>query len=205
MDRTHLVCDLPQRQAGSESPEKAHNYDQQATEGLNVRVVLAAISAILLAAQCASAAGYRADLGPMPLDDETKAFIAGRGEATADIAGDRLTVKGQFRGLPSNATVAHVLLSPAIGVPGRKIASLSVTAATEGALDGVVTLTRQQARALKTGRLYVQIDSEKAPPGYSWGPKGTLWGWLLPEHPRAEQGVPQQGPWFIPQLDIASR
>ncbi|WP_293973389.1 CHRD domain-containing protein [Sphingomonas sp.] len=167
--------------------------------------MLTALSVIFLGAQCAAAAGYRADLGPMPLDDETKAFIAGRGEATAEIEGDRLIVKGQFRGLPSNATVAHVLLSPAIGVPGRTIFDIDVTAATEGTVNGSIRLTKAQTQALRAGLLYVQIDSEKAPPGYSWGPKGTLWGWLLPDHPRAEQGVPQQGPWFIPQYAVSAR
>jgi hypothetical protein len=160
---------------------------------------------ILLGAQCATAASYRADLGPMPLDDETKAFIAGRAEATAEIEGDRLTVTGRFRGLPSNATAAHIILSPAIGVPGKIILPLDVTTATEGAISGAFRLTKLQSQALKAGRLYVQIDSEKAPPGYSWGPKGTLWGWLFPEHERARPGVPQQGHWFIPQLDISSR
>ena len=160
---------------------------------------------ILFAAQPALAASYRADLGPMPLDDETKAFIAGRGEATATVVGDRLTVEGSFRTLPSNATEAHILLSPAIGVPGKKLLSLTVTGTTEGKVNGTYRLTRAQAQALRAGRLYVQIDSEKAPPGYAWGPKGTLWGWLLPDHPRAEQGVPQQGAWFIPQYAVSTR
>lgn len=174
-------------------------------ERLNVRSMLAALSMILLAAQSAAAADYRADLGPMPLDDETKAVIAGRGEATATIEGDRLIVKGDFRGLPSSVTAAHILLSPAIGVPGQKLLSLAVAGTTEGTVTGSYRLTKPQAEALRTGRLYVQIDSEKAPPGYSWGPKGTLWGWLLPEHERAEPGVPQQGRWFIPQLDTPTR
>lgn len=159
----------------------------------------------LLCAQSAIAADYRADLGPMPLDDETKAVIAGRGEATATFTGNQLTISGSFHGLPSGATVAHILLSPAIGVPGTKILSLTVTTATDGEVSGSYRLTPAQAQALKAGRLYVQIDSEKAPPGYSWGPKGTLWGWLLPDHPRTEQGVPQQGPWFLPQTAVTTR
>jgi hypothetical protein len=153
----------------------------------------------------ASAADYVADLGPMPLDDETKAFIAGRGHAEAAVDGSRLTVTGDFRGLPSDATVAHLFLSPAIGVPGQRILPLTVTGRAEGRLSGTVTLSTAQRRALRTGRLYVQIDSEKAPPGYAWGPKGTLWGWLLPAHEVAPPGVPQQGRWFIPQLDTPAR
>lgn len=170
-----------------------------------MRYMLAALSVILLGAQSAAGAGYRADLGPMPLDDETKAFIAGRGEALATIEGDRLTITGQFRALPSSATVAHIMLSPAIGVPGKHILALGVNGTNEGTVTGSFRLSKAQQKALRMGLLYVQLDSEKAPPGYSWGPKGTLWGWLLPEHPRAEPGVPQTGPWSIPQLDVASR
>jgi hypothetical protein len=141
----------------------------------------------------------------MPLDDETKAFIAGRGEATATVEGDRVTIKGSFRDLPSSATAAHIVLSPAIGVPGDKVLTLQLTGSIDGGVNGTYRLTKPQMQALKVGRLYVQIDSEKAPPGYSWGPKGTLWGWLLPDHPRVAQDVPQQGHWFIPQLDIVSK
>ena len=38
--------------------------------------------AFALVAGPAFAADYQVNLGPMPLDDETKAVIAGRGEAT---------------------------------------------------------------------------------------------------------------------------
>ena len=40
----------------------------------------------------AFAADYQVNLGPMPLDDETKAVIAGRGNATASSDGKTLTV-----------------------------------------------------------------------------------------------------------------
>ena len=149
----------------------------------------------------ALAAGYQTNLGPMPLDDETKAVIAGRGDATASYDGKTLAVKGNFHGLPSNATEAHLFLSEHIGVPGRQVLDLIVTKATSGILSGSFTLTPEQAEALRRGCLYIQIDSEKAPPGYSWGPRGTLWGWLLPKHRTVGQDVPQQGHWFIPQLD----
>src|SRR5258708_4386622 len=41
-------------------------------------------------------ADYQTNLGPMPLDDETKAVIGGRGEATASSDGKTITVKGDF-------------------------------------------------------------------------------------------------------------
>ncbi|HEX4176868.1 MAG TPA: hypothetical protein VHY57_00450, partial [Rhizomicrobium sp.] len=80
----------------------------------------------------AFAADYQVSLGPMPLDDETKQVIAGRGRAIATSDGRTLTVKGDFHGLPSNATAAHVFLSPVAGVPGKQVADLDVTKSTSG-------------------------------------------------------------------------
>ena len=161
--------------------------------------------AALAFAAPAFAADYQTNLGPMPLDDETKLVIAGRGDATASSDGKTMTVKGSFRGLPSNATEAHIFLSPVAGVPGKPILDLEVTKSTSGSLSGQFNLTSAQATALRTGKLYIQINSEKAPDTYPWGPKGTLWGWLFPAHETVGQNVPQQDHWFIPQLDTPSR
>jgi hypothetical protein len=161
--------------------------------------------ALALMAAPAFAADYQASLGPMPLDDETKQVIAGRGAATATSDGRTLTVTGDFHGLPSNAIAAHVLLSPATGVPGKQVADLDVTKSTSGTVSGNVKLNGAQATALRTGRLYIQIDSEKAPEDVPWGAKGTLWGWIFPAHETVGQDVPQEGHWFIPQLDTPSR
>ena len=151
------------------------------------------------------AADYQTNLGPMPLDDETKLVIGGRGEATASSDGKTMTVKGSFRDLLSNATEAHIFISPVCGVPGKSIFALDVTKATSGTISGNFKLTGAQATALRTGKLYIQINSEKAPDTYPWGPKGTLWGWLFPAHETVGQNVPQQDHWFIPQLDTPSR
>lgn len=151
------------------------------------------------------AADYQTNLGPMPLDDETKAVIGGRGDATASYDGKTFVVKGDFRGMPSNAISAHVFDSPVAGMPGNKLFDLEVTKAASGTISGSFTLTSAQARALRTGKLYIQINSEKAPAEYPWGPKGTLWGWLFPAHETVGANVPQQDHWFIPQLDIPSR
>ena len=88
----------------------------------------------------AFAADYQVGLGPMPLDDETKQVIAGRGAATATSDGKTLTVTGDFHGLPSNATAAHVFLSPVTGVPGKQVADLDVTKSTSGTISGNVKL-----------------------------------------------------------------
>jgi hypothetical protein len=164
-----------------------------------------ALVAALAIGTPAVAADYQADLRPMPVDDETKVFIAGKGEATASFDGGMLNVKGRFEGLPSNATEAFLMQSPYIGMPGKKVLDLTVVKSPSGEVSGSFKLNKTQAQALRTGRLYVQVNSEKAPPGYSWGPQGTVWGWLLPVHERVAQGVPQQGDWFLPQLDTPSR
>lgn len=149
----------------------------------------------------AAKAAYQADMRPMPVDDETKAFIAGHGAATATYDGRSLTVTGKFAGLASKATEAFLLQSPYIAVPGKKIFNLTVTKATDGDVSGTLKLTPAQAAALRTGNLYIQINAEGAPPGYAWGPKGSVWGWLLPQHETVAAGVPQQDHWFLPQLD----
>jgi CHRD domain len=161
--------------------------------------------ALVFLAAPAFAADYQTNLGPMPLDDETKAVIAGRGDATASSDGKTMTVKGSFHGLPSNATEAHVLLSPIAGVPGKPVFDLDVTKSTSGTLSGNFKLTGAQATALRTGKLYIQINSEKAPDNVPWGAKGTLWGWLFPAHETAGPDVAQQDHWFIPQFDTPSR
>jgi hypothetical protein len=52
--------------------------------------------------------------------------------------------------------------------------------------------------ALRSGKLYIQIDSETVPSGH-------LWGWLLDEHDVAGQGEPQKGPWFIPPFAVKTK
>ncbi|HEX4636707.1 MAG TPA: CHRD domain-containing protein [Rhizomicrobium sp.] len=154
-----------------------------------------------LAAAPAFAADYQVNLGPMPLDDETKAVIAGRGEATIHSDGKTMSVTGNFHGLPSNATEGHILISPVTGVPGKPVFDLNIPKATSGEISGEFKLTPAQAGALRTGRLYIQLNSEKAPADMPWGPKGTLWGWIFPAHPTPGQDVPEEGHWFLPQFD----
>jgi len=168
------------------------------------RFALGLLAALAIAVP-AVAADYQTELRPMPVDDETKAFIGGQGQARASFEGGVLTVTGTFDGLLSDATQAMLMESPHIAVPGKKSADLTVTRATGGQVSGTLRLNRAQAAALRTGRLYIQINAEKAPPGYHWGPRGSVWGWLLPAHETAAPGVPQQGGWFLPQLDTPKR
>lgn len=166
---------------------------------------LAALAASLFFGAPALAADYQTDLSPMPLDDETKFIIDGRGNATASYDGKTFTVKGDFKGMPSNAISAHIFSSHLPGMPGPKQFDLEVTKSTSGTISGSFTLTPTQQRLLRTGKLYIQINSEKAPEEYPWGPKGTLWGWLFPAYEVVGPNVPQQNHWFIPQLDVPTR
>ena len=137
----------------------------------------------------------------MPLTDETKQVIAGRGEATISSDGKTMSVKGKFHGQPTNATDAPILLSTIAGVPGKPAFDLNIPKATSGAISGDIKITPSQAAAMRTGRLYIQLNSEKAPADVPWGTHGTLWGWIFPAHPTAGQDVPEEGHWFLPQYD----
>ena len=160
---------------------------------------LPVMALLLCGSVCAHAATtYQAGLGPMPLDAANRTNMLGRGDATAVLDGRSLTVSGNFAGLPSPATKAHVMVGLAIGVPGTEALDLTVSQGTAGSVSGTLTLTAKQAAAFRTGKLYVQIDSQKAP-------SGNLWGWLLPQHVDAPADVPQPGPWFLPQLDTPTR
>lgn len=140
---------------------------------------------------------YEANLGPMPLNAADRQNMLGRGDATATLDGATLTVAGKFGGLPSPATGAHLIIGLAIGVPGTERLDLTVSQGADGTISGSLPLTAKQQAAFRTGKMYVQIDSQKAP-------SGNLWGWLLPQHQDAPADVPQAGPWFLPQLDTPS-
>jgi hypothetical protein len=133
-------------------------------------------------------------LGPTPINHVTKTVVTGQGAATATLDGNVLKVNGAFDGLPAPATDAHLMMGSGTGIPGAPIFDLTVTAAATGMLSGTITLSRPQAAALRNGKLYIQINSQKAP-----APGGNLWGWLLPEHKKAGQDEPQLGDWFLPQ------
>jgi hypothetical protein len=162
---------------------------------------LAAMAFVFLCfngAAAQAAMTYEANLGPMPLDEANKKNLLGRGDASATLDGKTLTVTGKFGGLPSPATTAHLIIGLAIGVPGTESLDLTISQAQDGTLSGSLPLNAKQQAAFRTGKMYVQIDSQKAP-------GGNLWGWLLPQHQDAPPDVPQAGPWFLPQLDTPAR
>ena len=134
-------------------------------------------SAALLGVAVALSAGaqqsFKVRLRPVPIEASTAANTTGAGEATAQISGTKLTLRGNFAGLKGPATVAHLHQGPVTGVRGPAIADVTVPSATNGRFDVEVTLTQAQVEGLRQGHVYLQIHSETAP-------DGNLWGWLLP-------------------------
>jgi hypothetical protein len=127
--------------------------------------------AICAAADAPKSESYKVRLSTVPVDATMLSRVAGSGSLTAVLNGDRLTLSGTFQGLRSPATHASIHLGPR-GIPGPPIIDLMVSNATGGDVTGTVELTPSQIEDLRSAKLYVQIDSEKAP-------EGNLWGWLL--------------------------
>ena len=136
------------------------------------RVLAAGLVVGLLGAAAPAPEHYTAYLGPTPINDATKPRIRGRATATITVTGPQLAITGAFSGLAGPATTAELRLGGGVGIPGPSIAPLKVSAATSGELSGQISLDAAQLKALRQGRLYVQIDSQTAP-------DGNLWGWVL--------------------------
>jgi hypothetical protein len=126
---------------------------------------------ICAAADAQKSETYKARLSTVPVDATMLPRVAGSGSLIAVVAGNKLTFNGTFQGLRSPATHASIHVGPK-GIPGPPILDLIVTNATSGNLTGAVELTPSELEDLRNAKLYVQIDSEKAP-------EGNLWGWLL--------------------------
>ena len=120
-----------------------------------------------------SATVFKTRLSPVAMDAGMRATVAGSGSVSGRLAGSRLVVAGSFQGLLSPATMAQVRRSPVTGVRGPAVFDLTVSKAASGTIGGSFDLTPMQIEDLRKGRLYMQLNSEKAP-------DGNLWGWLLP-------------------------
>jgi hypothetical protein len=137
------------------------------------RRFLFAAALAALAVPAAAQQSFKIRLRPVPIEASTAANTTGAGEATAELRGTRLTLRGNFAGLKGAATVARLHQGAVMGVRGPAIADVTVTSGTSGTVSGEVTLTPQQVEGLRQGHVYLQIHSETAP-------DGNLWGWLLP-------------------------
>jgi hypothetical protein len=131
-------------------------------------------SALLLSAAAIAAPAsekYHTRLSVVPLDVAMQANVAGQGAVTATLDGNKLTVTGNAEGLRSPATAVQIHRGPP-GIPGPSILDLTVTKNTTPTIGGTVELSASMVQDLKSGQLYVQVNSERAP-------DGNLRGWLM--------------------------
>jgi len=140
-----------------------------------------------------AAENYQTNIGPIPLDGRNRVNVLGRGSVLATLDGERFTLHGRFAGLASPATDAHLCLANVMGGTGPAIYDVTVTQAQSGEVSGSVMLTAEQVAALKAGKIYLLLDSQKAP-------KGNLWGWFQPAHRTVGPNVPEHGSWYIPNI-----
>lgn len=115
---------------------------------------------------------YKGRLSSVPIDFLTAATTTGAGQVTATLAGNTLTITGQFDGLNSPATFAHIHRAPK-GLRGPRVLDLQVTHAMDGRVEGRLSLTDAQVQDLKRGWLLVMIHTEH-------NPEGHLRAWLAP-------------------------
>lgn len=114
---------------------------------------------------------YRARLSPMPTTPQTVNEILGEGEVILTLNGNSLSVQGNFSGMSSVASGAHVHNGPP-AQPGPVVHTLDITSAPSGEISGVLELTDAQVEALISNELYIQVHSENNAPG-------ELRGWIF--------------------------
>ncbi len=165
---------------------------------MRIKKGLTLLMAILSLATLAAAERYQVYLSPMPFNDATQPFMTGKGTASATLDGDTLSISGSFAGLSGPASKAHLSLSRGPGIPGAPVVDLTLVGDVAGKVTGQIKLDPSQLAALRSRKLYIQIDSEKVPSGH-------LWGWLLDEHDIAGQDVPMKGPWFWPPFAVKTK
>ena len=114
---------------------------------------------------------FRARLSPMPTTPQTVTTILGEGQVILTLNENSLSVEGNFTGMSSMATGAHIHNGPP-AQPGPVIHTLEVSQATNGNVRGELSLTDEQVEALRNNEFYIQIHSENNPPG-------ELRGWVF--------------------------
>ena len=129
------------------------------------------VLAVLTMPSLAFAQQFAGDLDPAPHDFSSRDDVVGAGIVSATLSGTTLTITGNFVGLSSPATGAHLKMGLAMGVPGATIGELDATHATRGEISGSIKLNSAQIAALRKGALYIQLDSVK-------GTNGNSWAWL---------------------------
>lgn len=148
---------------------------------------------LIFAGPASAAERYQTNFGPVPLDGRNRVNVLGRGSVLATLDGAKFTLHGSFAGLATPATDAHLCLANVMGGTGPAIHDVTVTQAQSGEVSASVMLTAEQVAALKAGKIYLLLASQKAP-------KGNLWGWFQPAHRTMGPNVPEHGSWYIPNI-----
>ncbi len=108
---------------------------------------------------------YQIDLGPTARIEATRLTTLGRGTAQVTLDGNKLTINGQFGGMASRATDAHLCVGEGIGTPGTcDGGDLTVTKDTSGILSGMVALNSKLV-SRTTGRSALCSDQQRRSPG----------------------------------------
>jgi CHRD domain-containing protein len=146
---------------------------KMATQHRHTAGLLGAFLLLLaLSAAAQSAEQFKARLSTVPVDATMLPTVAGSGSLKAVLTGNKLVISGTFAGLRSPAIRASIHIGPQEGIRGPAVHELSVAKEEAGSVSGTVELTASEVEDLKNRRVYVQIDSERAP-------EGNLWGWVL--------------------------
>lgn len=135
-------------------------------------VIAVAILAIGAGLPAQAQETFTARLSPVAIEPAQRNNVTGQGSASATLSGNRLSITGSFAKLQTPATIARLHHGKGTGIRGPALADVTVVHAMEGTITASLTLTTEQIEALRRGRLYIQIHSEKAP-------EGNLWGWLF--------------------------
>ena len=129
------------------------------------------VGSLLFSANIQAQEVYRARLSPMPTTPQTVTTILGEGEVILTLNDNSLTVEGNFSGMSSAATGAHIHNGPP-AQPGPVIHTLEVSQSTDGSVNGTLSLSEEQIEALSNNEFYIQIHSES-------NPAGELRGWVF--------------------------
>src|SRR5258708_28549599 len=112
-----------------------------------VSSVLMAIAPFLLVAAAQADDSFSFRLSPGPRLVGRRAQSSGGGRLTAKLSGNMLSLDGTYAGLLGVPTAARLLLGPAPGVRGPKIADLTISPAVSGTISGNIKLGGKELAA----------------------------------------------------------
>lgn len=159
---------MPRRRYLKKSQDTAMKKRKECICVLTIGLMLLAVTS----AGAQNGQTFKARLSTVAVDATMLPTVTGSGSAKAVLMGNTLMISGSFQGLRSPATRASIHSGPQKGIPGPAVHDLTVSKDKAGSVSGSAELTASELDDLKNGRLYVQIDSERAP-------DGNLWGWIL--------------------------